>query len=193
MSTLSVELNGDAVHSIRAPDRFTTTGPFAIALDNLGRSTHVHLNFDDALGPVTSVGETNHYVEDESRRRVHVSVADIEEPVHGKLKIVTGYGSNTRYVDIRIDPPPDATADEIIVDERFSKPPERPPESPPAQRAANAVVALVDRGGVPAVFIGFVALVAGVALAVTLESVVVMVVLAIALMVSVAAALLAMW
>ncbi|WP_418284669.1 DUF7524 family protein [Halorubrum sp. DTA46] len=193
MPTLSVELNGDAVHSIRAPDRFTTTGPFAIAFDNLGRSTHVHLNFDAELGPITSLGETNHYIEDEQKRRVHVSVADIEEPVRGKLKIVTGYGSNTRYVDVRIDPPPDATADEIAIDEAFTKPPERAPPVPPAQRAANAVERLIDKGGVPAAVLGFVALAGGAALALALESVVVAIVVGIALTVSVAAVLLAVW
>jgi len=65
VSTLSVELNGDAVHSIRAPDRFETTGPFAVALENEGRSTHVHLHFDDDLDRVVSVAETNHFVDDE--------------------------------------------------------------------------------------------------------------------------------
>jgi len=128
VSTLSVELNGDAVHSIRAPDRFETTGPFAVALENEGRSTHVHLHFDDDLDRVVSVAETNHFVDDEATKHVHVSVADVAEPVRGKLKIVTGYGSETRYVDLRVDPPEDAAPDEVAVDEAFTKPPERPPE-----------------------------------------------------------------
>jgi len=189
--TLAVELNGDAVHSIRAPDRFETTGRFSIAFENLGRSTHVHLHFADELDRVCSIGETNHFVDDESTRRVHVTVDEVDEPVRGKLKIVTGYGSNTRYVDVRIDPPPDAGADEVAVDETLSKPPERPPDPPPRQRAANAVVGLVERGGLPAAALGFLAVVAGVALALTIDSVVVSVVVGVVLAVSLAAVLLA--
>jgi hypothetical protein len=193
VSTLSVELNGDTVHAIRAPDRFTTTGPFAIAFENLGRSTHVHLNVDDELGQAVSIGETNHYVEDESKRRVHVSVSDIAEPVRGKLKIVTGYGSNTRYVDVRIEPPPEAADDEVAVDETFSKPPERPPPVPPGQRAANAVERLIERGGLPAAVLAFVAVATGIAVAVTIESIIVTAAVGVVLVVSLAAALVAVW
>ncbi|MFC7185610.1 DUF7524 family protein [Halorubrum yunnanense] len=190
MPTLSVELNGDAVHSIRAPDRFEASGPFSVALENLGRSTHVHLHFDDELDRVCSIGETNHYVDDESTRRVHVTADDVEESITGKLKIVTGYGSNTRYVDVRVDPPPAAEADEIVVDEAFAEPPERPPDPPPRQRAANAVVGVVERGGLPAAALGLLAVVAGVAFALTVESVVVSVAVGVVLTVSLAAVLL---
>ncbi|EMA63110.1 DUF7524 family protein [Halorubrum lipolyticum] len=193
MSTLSVELNGDAVHSIRAPDRFEATGPFAVALENEGRSTHVHLHFDDDLDRVASVAETNHFVDDESTRHVHVAVDDVTEPVRGKLKIVTGYGSNTRYVNVRIDPPEETVPEEVAVDEAFTKPPERPPEVSPSQRAANAVDRLIERGGVPAAIAAFLALAAGVAIALALDSAVVSVVVAVVLVVSLGAALLAAW
>lgn len=193
MPTLSVELNGDAVHSIRAPDRFETTGPFAVALENAGRSTHVHLHFDDDLDRVASVAETNHFVDDEATKRVHVAVAEAADPVRGKLKIVTGYGSETRYVDLRIDPPEDTVSEEVAVDEAFAKPPERPPEVPPSQRAANAVDRLIERGGVPAAIAGFLALAAGVAIALALDSAVVSVVVAVVLTMSLGAALLAAW
>ena len=191
MPTLAVELNGDAVHSIRAPDRFETTGHFSVAFENLGRSTHVHLHFDDELDRVCSVGETNHFVDDESTKRVHVTADETDEPVAGKLKIVTGYGSNTRYVDVRLEPPPDVGADEIVIDETLAQPPERPPDPPPRQRAGNAVVGLVERGGLPAAAIGFLAVVAGVALALALDSVIVSVAVGIVLAVSLAAVLLA--
>jgi len=96
--------------------------PFAVALENEGRSTHVHLHFDDDLDRVVSVAETNHFVDDEATKHVHVSVADVAEPVRGKLKIVTGYGSETRYVDLRVDPPEDAAPDEVAaVDEAFTR------------------------------------------------------------------------
>lgn len=193
MSTLSVELNGDAVHSIRAPGGFETTGPFAVALENEGRSTHVHLHFDDDLDRVVSVDETNHFVDDEATRHVHVSVDDVTEPVRGKLKIVTGYGSNTQYVDLRIEPPEDTVPDEVAVDEAFTKPPERPPELPPSQRAANAVDRLIERGGVPGALAAFLALAAGIAMALALDSAIVSVVVAVVLTVSLGAVILAAW
>lgn len=192
MPTLAVELNGDAVHSIRAPDRFATTGHFSIAFENLGRSTHVHLHFDDELDRVCSIAETNHFVDDESTRRVHVTAADVDESITGKLKIVTGYGSNTRYVEVRLDPPPDAGSETVTIDERLTKPPERPPDPPPRQRVANAVVGLVERGGLPAAVLGVLAAVAGVALAIALDSVIVSIVVGVVLTVSIAAVLLAL-
>ena len=193
MPTLSVELTGDAVHSIQAPDRFTTTGPFAIAFENRGRSTHVHLNFDDELDRVASLRETNHYIDDEATRRVHVAVDDADETVRGKLKIVTGYGSNTRYVDVEIEPPVDPGAEAVTVDESLATPPERPPDPPPAQRAANAVGRLIERGGMPAAILAFVAVVAGVAVALATGSTLVSVTVGIVLTVSLGAALLAIW
>jgi len=193
VSTLSVELNGDAVHSIGAPDRFEATGPFAVSLENAGRSTHVHLHFGDELDRIVSVDETNHFVADEATRHVHVGVADVAEPVRGKLKIVTGYGSNTRYVDLRIEPPEDTAPDEVAVDEAFAKPPERPPELSPSQRAATAIDRLIERGGVPGAIAAFLALAAGVAIALALDSAVVSVVVAVVLAVSLGAALLAAW
>ena len=192
MPTLSVELNGDAVHAIRAPDRFTTTGPFAVALENRGRSTHVHLHFDDALDRVASIDETNHFVDDDATRRVHVSVDHVAEPLRGKLKIVTGYGSNTRYVDLEIDPPKPTTADTVAVDETFSKPPERTPEIPPGQRAINALDRLIERGGVAAAVFAFIALAAGIPLALAVESTLVSLAVGVVLTVSLGAALLAL-
>ncbi|MUW14578.1 hypothetical protein GJ633_07750, partial [Halorubrum sp. CBA1125] len=191
MSTLAVELNGDAVHSIRAPDRFETTGSFAIAFENRGRSTHVHLHFDDELDPFVRVGDVNHFVEDEATRRIHVSATDVDEPVEGKLKIVTGYGSTTRYVHVRIDPPNETNSDAVSVDETFSKPPERPPDPPPKQRVANAIERAVTRGGVPAAVLGVIAVAAGIAVAVTVDSAIVSVAVALVVVVAVAAALLA--
>ncbi|WP_280587453.1 hypothetical protein [Halorubrum sp. Boch-26] len=191
MPTLSVELNGDAVHSIRAPDRFEATGPFSIALENRGRSTHVHLHFDDELDRALSIAETNHFVDDESTRRVHVTADDVDAPITGKLKVVTGYGSNARYVDVRLDPPPDTAPDEVAVDETFTKPPERPPDPPTRQRVANAIAGLVERGGLPGAVLGFLAVAAGVAIAFAIDSVIVSIAVGVVLTVSIAAVLLA--
>jgi hypothetical protein len=189
--TLDVELNGEAVHDIDAPDSFVTDGPFPVVFENEGRSTHVHLHFDDELDRVTAVDEVNHFVADEATRHVHVRTADVDEPVRGKLKIVTGYGSNTSYVDVRIDPSPESPEGSVTVDETLSAPPERTPDVPPRQRAANALDRLVQRGGVAGAALGFLAVAAAVALALVVDSLLVWVAVGLALAVALGAALLA--
>jgi hypothetical protein len=189
--TLDVELNGEAVHDIDAPDSFVTDGPFPVVLENSGRSTHVHLHFDDDLDRAAALDDGNHFVADEATRRVHVSTADVDEPVRGKLKIVTGYGSNTAYVDVRIDPSPETPSESVAVDETFSAPPERPPEVPPGQRAVNALDRLVRSGGVAGAVFGLVAVGAAVAVAVAVDSALVWLAVGLALMIAFGAALLA--
>ncbi|ELZ35848.1 hypothetical protein C465_04736 [Halorubrum distributum JCM 9100] len=190
MPTLDVELNGETVHDIDAPDSFVTDGPFPVVLENSGRSTHVHLHFDDDLDRVTAVDEVNHYVADEATRHVHVSTADVDEPVRGKLKIVTGYGSNTTYVDVRVDPSPETPDRSVAVDEELSAPPERTPEPPARQRAVNALDRLVQRGGVAGAVFGLVAVGVAVGVAMAVDSAVVWLAVGIALMVAFGAALL---
>jgi len=192
--TLPVELNGDGVHSIRAPDRFTTDRSFSVELENLGRSAHVHLHLDDDLDRVASLAAVNHFVEDGSIRRVHVSTADVEEPVRGKLKIVTGYGSGVRYVDVLIESPPDRGADEVIVDEKLARPPERTPAEPPLrQRVAAAIDRVVENGGIPAVVLALLAVLVAVAVAVTIDSVLVLIGVGVVLGVAAAAIASVVW
>ena len=190
MPTLAAELNGDGVHTVDAPDRFVSDGPFVVALENAGRSTHVHLRFDDELDRVTGLDEVNHFVTDEGTRRIHVPTADIDAPVRGRLGIVTGYGSNTEYVDVRINPSSDADGDGVRVDEAFASPPDQAPEQPPERRAMNAVDGLVRRGGAIGAAFGVVAVAAGAAVAVAVDSAAVAAVVAVALMVALGAALL---
>jgi len=189
--TLDVELNGEAVHDIDAPDAFATDGPFPVVLDNSGRSTHVHLHFDDELDRVTAVDEVNHFVADEGIRHVHVSIADVDESVRGKLKLVTGYGSNTSYVDVRIEPSAETPEKPVAVDETLSAPPERSPDPLPAQRAVNALDRLIQRGGIAGAVLGFLAVAAGVALALAVDSVVVWFAVGLALTVAFGAVLIA--
>ena len=192
MPTLAVELNGDAVHSIQTPDRFATSGHFSIAFKNLGQSTHVHLHFDDDLDRVCKIAETNHFVDGESTKRVHVTTDEVDEAVTGKLKIVTGYGSNTRYVDVKVEAPPEAAPERVTVDERFTKPPERTPDPSLGQRAANAVTGVVERGGLPAAVIGFFAISAGIALAFMIDSILLSFAVGVVLTVAIVAVLLAL-
>ncbi|PHQ46629.1 hypothetical protein DJ68_06280 [Halorubrum sp. C3] len=121
---------------------------------------------------------------------VAVGVADVDEPVRGKLKIVTGYGSNTTYVDVRVDPSPETPNRSVAVDEELSAPPERTPEPPARQRAVNALDRLVQRGGVAGAVFGLVAVGVAVGVAMAVDSAVVWLAVGIALMVAFGAALL---
>ena len=193
MSNLPVELNADGVHSIAAPPQFTTTRSFAIELENLGQSTHVHLHLDDDLNRVASIEAGNHFVENESFRRVLVSTKPVEEAVTGKLKVVTGYGSGVTYVDVTVEPEPAHEPGRVIVDEQLAKPPAQPPEPRLVGQFESVLSRLVDSGGFPAFAFAVVAAFIAVAIAIAVDSIVVSLGIAIVLIVTVVAALAAVW
>lgn len=148
MPTLPVELNRDGVYSIQAPTEFTTTEPFTVELRNRSQPVHVHLNVDDELARVAKPAATSHYVEANSITRVHVDTREPERPIGGKLKISTGHGSKTHYVDVGVEPVPEEEQP-VILDEDLAKPAPDEPEEPsqlPAEAVANA---LPDRSALP--------------------------------------------
>ncbi|WP_255150285.1 DUF7524 family protein [Halorarius halobius] len=102
--TLVAAVNRTHLHSLEVPDAFETDGSFDVELRNDGESTHVHLHLDDSLSAVARLEATNHYVRSESTRRVHVAVdAPDDTQVRGRMKVVTAYGAETRYVTITVD------------------------------------------------------------------------------------------
>lgn len=123
-ATLPVELNREDIHSIEAPDEFTATGPFTIELRDHGKAVHVHLHLDDDLSRVAHLSTGNHYVEADRTQPVDVAVTAVESAIEGKLKIVTGYGNETKYVDITIEPP-EQEQQSVDVDENLGKPQQR--------------------------------------------------------------------
>ncbi|MFB6182984.1 MAG: hypothetical protein ABEI96_00375 [Haloarculaceae archaeon] len=131
--TLPVHVNREKLHSLEVPAAFETTGTFDVALENHGEALHVHLHLDDALSEVASIDASNHYVDAESSRIVTVSVdGDASRPVRGKLKVVSAYGAETRYVDVDVAEPPERR-EEVEVDESLSEPPpatDAPSEQP---------------------------------------------------------------
>ncbi|GAB3417284.1 hypothetical protein GCM10027435_15850 [Haloparvum alkalitolerans] len=169
MSTLQVELNGDGVHSIAAPDRFAAQGSFSIALVNRGQASHVHLNLDDTLAEVATLAATNHYVESEGVTHVQVTAAEPDDTVRGKLKVVVGHGAATEYVTLAVEPRP-RNEQPVIVDESLSSPPEREPEPTPAEALAAAVDEHLTGERVTAVAVVAVALVVAVAVALAVDS-----------------------
>ncbi|WP_083851001.1 DUF7524 family protein [Halogranum rubrum] len=120
-SALTVDLNRDRLHDVAVPGMYTTDEAFYVALENHGEAVHIHLHLDDTLSTVATLEGGNHYVDREGTTTVRVDVDRVEEPVTGKLKIVTGYGAETAYVDVTVEPFEEEN-NSVQVDEELSKP-----------------------------------------------------------------------
>ncbi|WP_209309492.1 DUF7524 family protein [Haloarcula amylovorans] len=118
--SLPVHINRQELHGLEVPDTFETSDSFDVRLVNHGESTHVHLHLDDSLSKLAALEATNYHVDRDSERRVRVTL-DGDGETRGNLKVVTAYGSTTRYVDVRItEPEPDD--EPVQVDEDLAKP-----------------------------------------------------------------------
>lgn len=119
---LTVHVNHDRPQAIEAEtDTFRTDGRFVVALENHGRPVHVHLHLDDALSTVASLETGNHYVDGNSVTEIPVAVEGSRRPVSGKLKVVTGYGARTEYVDVELIEPEEAD-EHVRIDETLARP-----------------------------------------------------------------------
>lgn len=124
--TLVAEINRQRLHSLEVPESFETGGSFVVELRNRGESTHVHLHLDDSLSEVARLEANNHYVRAEATRQVRIEVdAPENAEISGRLKIVTAYGAETRYVTVTVDTTPPNT---VEVDPELSKPQPRDDE-----------------------------------------------------------------
>lgn len=128
--TLPVHVNRTSLHSLEVPDSFETAGSFDVELINHGEPIHVHLHLEDDLSGLASLEAPNHHVDRESTRPVRVTV-NRPGSAFGKLKIATGYGAKTRYVDIDLTEPTEQTTS-VEVDESLSQPRERSAEKRPS-------------------------------------------------------------
>ncbi|WP_436930448.1 DUF7524 family protein [Halosimplex halobium] len=124
--TLPVHVNRDSLHALEVPDAFETDGSFDIGVVNHGGSVHVHLHLDDDLSEIAALEASNHFVDGESRRAVHVGVEGAGEAT-GTLKIASAYGAETRYVTVRITEPEEEEST-VEVDESLSEPQPREPD-----------------------------------------------------------------
>lgn len=120
-SALTVDLNRDRLHDVAVPGMYTTDEAFYVALENHGEAVHIHLHLDDTLSTVATLDGGNHYVDRDGTTTVRVDVDPVEEPVTGKLKIVTGYGAETAYVDVTVEPFEEENHS-VQVDEELGKP-----------------------------------------------------------------------
>ncbi len=131
---LPVHVSREELHAIDVQPIIKVQGSFDVRLINHGESLHVHVHLDDALSDVASIDAGNHHVAGRSQRNVRVEVnlgAVGEETTLGKIKLVSAYGAQTRWVDVEVLPP-DNTDPPVEVDEELAKPKPREPEQPKA-------------------------------------------------------------
>lgn len=121
MATIPVDLNREQTHDVTVPENITVSGSFTLQLDNYGSPTHVHVNLDEDLSRVASLGDGNHFVDREATRDVFIDVVPPGEPLTGRLKVVTGHGKVTKYVSVTIEPGPSGKPP-VDVDESLAKP-----------------------------------------------------------------------
>ncbi|MFB6360012.1 MAG: hypothetical protein ABEH59_01685 [Halobacteriales archaeon] len=154
---LVVHLNREGPHSIEIePQRFVADQSFDIILRNHGAALHVHLHLDDDLSSQAVLGTVNHYVDEEAVRRIRVTVDQPVEPTEGRLKLVTGYGSETEYARIALEDVEPAER-HVRVDEALGEP--ATPDEPAGPFAETSL---------PSVAIGAIALIAGLGVAVVI-------------------------
>lgn len=143
---LEIHLNRDGPHSIdTATSTFETTDSFDILLQNHGSALHVYLQLDDDLSTIATLGSGNQYVDAETAQPVPVRISDGNRPVNGRLKIVTGYGTETAYVTIRVVEPTDDD-DQVQVAESLANP--QPDDPDP----------LIEPDHIPVIALGAIAL-----------------------------------
>jgi len=124
---LAVHVSRDELHALEVPAAFETDGSFELRLINHAGSLHVHLHLDDTLSEVASIDAPNHHVESNSERVVRVDVLTDRldgEDLLGKLKVVSAYGAQTRWIDVTLSTP-DAPNSTVEVGESLTTPPSR--------------------------------------------------------------------
>ena len=165
--TLPVYLNRQERHSLEVPPSFETADSFVLAVTNHGEASRIHVHLDDGLPEIASIDDTNFYVEANATKEIPVSVHGTDH-VFGKIKLVSGYGAVTRWVDVEVLEPDED--DSVEIDEELAKP--KPRDEDDAEEASPAPL-LGDRPILPVASLGVLALLVAVAAAAFFESTVV--------------------
>ena len=100
--SLPVELNGESVHAVDAPESFTAGGPFHLELSNAGGAVHVHVRVDEGLSPALRLREANHYVGTGETVRVPVGMVPDHGGATGHLDVVSGYGAQRERIRVTV-------------------------------------------------------------------------------------------
>ncbi len=164
---LPVHVNRQEIHSLEVPATFEADGSFDLVMINHGESSHLHLHLDDELSEVARIEATNHYVEGDSRRAVRFHVNEealTADPIRGRLKVASGYGAKTRWIDVELVSP-EESGGSVRVDESLGQP------QPREQSTTNAPL---GRPEMPVIGLGLVALLVAVIAALFINNTVVL-------------------
>lgn len=161
---LPVHVNREELHALEVPATFEAHDSFDVALVNHGESLHVHVHLDDTLSRVAKIDASNHYVESDTTRpiRVEVDEAALAQfgEVHGKIKVASAYGAQTRWIDVDLSEREEAD-ESVQVDESLAQP------QPTAQETQTP---LLQRPELPVLALGGVALVVALLAAVMINN-----------------------
>jgi len=161
VSALSVHLNREKPREVDAPASFDTHRPFDVALENHGDGCHVYVQLDEALSSVARLPQREQRVAQGATEHVRVAVDALDEPVTGELSISLGYGTATAKTTLTVAPPQRGGSG-VAVDESLGTP--QQPAEP--RRPDVRMLALFG--------LACLALLAAVAVALTVESTVVL-------------------
>lgn len=138
---VTVHVNRGTADALEAGrERLETNDPFTILLQGHETPAHVHCRLDGALERIASVDGSNHYVEPNAVTAVPVAVdADgIDQPVTGRLEVVTGYGSESVSIAVTVVPGPP----NVDIDESLAEPARSEPEPTVLERAVDRFTAV---------------------------------------------------
>lgn len=142
---VTVHVNRGSADALEpASTALETDGSFRLSLAGHESPAHVHCRLHGDLERIASLDGTNYYVEPDSVTAVPIAVdADaIEQPVDGRLEVLTGYGSESVAIDVTVVPgPPD-----VDIDESLAEPVRSEPEPTPLERAIDQVTAVSGLG-----------------------------------------------
>lgn len=173
-ATLTVHVGREQLHELDPETRsFETDGPFEVELRNHRRSVHVHLSLDGDLSAVATLPDNNHFVESEGTVAVPVDVSPADYPVTGRMKVVSGYGAESAYVEVTVKPP-DTTKPPVEVDETLSRPKPAQEPSNSGGRSGGAAIEDLFSGSLPVWALAGVAVLIAVATAATVQNVAVL-------------------
>ncbi len=152
-ASLDVVVNRSQPNGLDVPSAFEATGDFVLSVTNDGKPVHLHVNCDDDIAPAVSFETGNHFIPRENTFELPIRVDEAAAPRRGKLRLSVGYGSEVRYVDLRLTEPD--PRDRVRVDESLSKP--QPRERPTTVSARI----LSDVGVIALLVVAVLALIAG--------------------------------
>lgn len=121
---LRVNLGREGPKSVElTEDSIEVTGDFIVEVHNHGHPQHVHVAPERDLGRFVRVEAPNHFIENDELRAIRIEVDD-DRPAKfdGQLRIVTGYGTETSYINVHLREE-DHQRTQVAVDASLGKPP----------------------------------------------------------------------